>query len=383
MSWGAPLSKFIDSRVMTYTIKDGCTACDSCRPAFPRQAIQLNPDAEGYWIDPTLCDGCPDLEIPACVTACDLDQLHFLPAKKGRSKSTLLPAAIPDIFLNGKTNPFASSLVMWETCNLLTQRQGLPWQTDSEGRLCYRRPVQRGLGELRFRLAPDPTAVEVMPPSESLAALGEFELRAACVHLIFSAYAVTQETPWKTSFTLTSQHFEQYLGLEKRKDLTKLEKLTLIKDLVYQTCRFRVAINWPRQGRVQGFSLAEHAVWQLMDTQYYFEQDREGHDHLIGLSFVVQAGDWAQKFLNKQRYRQQTAFYQYSTLPRSLLLESMSSWQQHEGAVRLLLWLLFKLRLGGRSADDRAQAPAHCLWGCQSCGSHYGQGGPQAAAQDL
>lgn len=347
MSWGVPLSKFIDSRVMTYTIKDGCTACDSCRPACPRQAIQLNPDAEGYWIDPTLCDGCPDLEIPACVTACDLDQLHFLPAKKGRSKSTLLPAAIPDIFLNGKTNPFASSLVMWETCNLLTQRQGLPWQTDSEGRLCYRRPVQRGLGELRFRLAPDPTAVEVMPPSESLAALGEFELRAACVHLIFSAYAVTQETPWKTSFTLTSQHFEQYLGLEKRKDLTKLEKLTLIKDLVYQTCRFRVAINWPRQGRVQGFSLAEHAVWQLMDTQYYFEQDREGHDHLIGLSFVVQAGDWAQKFLNKQRYRQQTAFYQYSTLPRSLLLESMSSWQQHEGAVRLLLWLLFKLRLGG------------------------------------
>ena len=25
----------------------------------------------------------------------------------------------------------------------------------------------------------------------------------------------------------------------------------------------------------------------------------------------------------------------------------MSSWQQHEGAVRILLWLLFKLRLGG------------------------------------
>ncbi|NER79683.1 MAG: helix-turn-helix transcriptional regulator, partial [Leptolyngbya sp. SIO1D8] len=34
-------------------------------------------------------------------------------------------------------------------------------------------------------------------------------------------------------------------------------------------------------------------------------------------------------------------------LPQSLLFEVMSNWQQHEGAIRLLLWLLFKLRLGG------------------------------------
>ena len=31
----------------------------------------------------------------------------------------------------------------------------------------------------------------------------------------------------------------------------------------------------------------------------------------------------------------------------------MGNWQQHEGAVRLLLWLLFKLRLGATTGTAR------------------------------
>ena len=74
---------------------------------------------------------------------------------------------------------------------------------------------------------------------------------------------------------------------------------------------------------------------------------RSGDRHLIGLSFTIQGGLWAERFLNKQNYRHHTAFYQYGTLPQALLSEVMSNWQQHEGAVRLMLWLSFKLRLGG------------------------------------
>ncbi|MDG2617780.1 helix-turn-helix domain-containing protein [Thermoleptolyngbya sichuanensis XZ-Cy5] len=332
---------------MAYTVKDGCIACDRCRPQCPTGAIKTQAD-NGYWIDPTLCDRCVDLDTPRCVEACTIGSLAPLQPKKGRNKSTLLPAAIPSLFLNGKTTPFASCMVVWEACNLLAQRQSLPWQADDDGCLTYRRTIHRGQGELRFRLATDPEALQARPIDYTLeiASLTQFDLRAACLHLIFAAQATTCDRPWAESFVLNDQHIEQYLGLHRRKDLTKLERLTLIKTLVYQTCRVLVSLDWPRQGKVQGFSLDEHPVWQLLHTQYYFETDAEGCRHLIGLSFTVQAGAWAQRFLNRQDYRRQTAFYQYGTLPQSLLTEVMGNWQQHEGAMRLLLWLVFKLRLG-------------------------------------
>lgn len=340
---------------MVYTIKDGCIACGQCYPECPQGAIKpstadlTSPGSSGYWIDPTLCDGCVDSGHPRCLVVCSVGSLTPLAPKKGRYKSSLLPAAVPQIFLNGKTTPFASAMVIWEACTVLAQRQTLPWETDAEGRFCYQRPIHRDRGEMRFRLALNPEASELVPMSatEGQAAIAHFDLRSTCLHLIFAAYAVTLDRPWEQAFVINDQQIEQYLGLDKRKDLTKLEKLRLIKDLVYQACQVLVTLNWPRQGKVAAFKLAEHPVWRLVDTQYYFEIDSQGYRHLIGLGFKVQAGIWTQHFLNKQQYRQQTAFYQYSLLPQSLLTEIMSHWQQHEGAVRLLVWLLFKLRLRG------------------------------------
>ncbi|WP_017298862.1 helix-turn-helix domain-containing protein [Nodosilinea nodulosa] len=333
---------------MVYTIKDGCILCDSCRPQCPHGAIKSDVNQSGYWIDPTLCDGCQEMEVPQCVEVCSVGSLAPLQPKKGRCKSSLLPAAIPDIFLNGKTNPFASSMVVWEACNILAQRQTLPWQTDASGHRFYQRPVHRGRGKMRFHLAasPEAAAAQPIPPTPGEFDPKHLDLRAACVHLIFAAYITTVDCPWETPFVLNDQHIEQYLGLDKRKDLTKLEKLTLIKDLVHQCCQILVTIDWPRQGKVPAFRLDSHPIWHLEDTQYYFAKDSEGARHLIGLSFTVRAGLWARQFLNQRDYRRHTAFYQYGTLPQSLLLEVMGNWQQHEGAVRLLLWFLFKLRLG-------------------------------------
>lgn len=335
---------------MAYTIKDGCIVCNDCMPLCPNGAIKPYEDKkEGYWIDPTLCNRCEDYDEPQCVTVCPVSSPEPLRPKRGRSKSTLLPAAILDIFLNGKSNAFASSMVVWEACNVLTQRQDLPWQSDENDTLAYLRSVRRGKGNIRIRLSEAAEASTPVPADIQTTelAIAHLDIRAACLHLIFAAYAVTLDCPWQDSFVINDQQIEKYLGLDKRKDLTKLEKLTLVKELVCQACRLLVTVDWPRQGHVQAFSQAEHAIWSLCDIQYYFEEDAEGYRHLIGLGFTVQPGIWTQQFLNKQDYRRQTAYYQYSTLPHSLLAEVMSNWQQHEGAMRLLLWLLFKLRLGG------------------------------------
>ncbi len=335
---------------MVYTIKEGCHDCDSCHPQCLSGAIKPSNEREGYWIDPTLCNSCPDVDVPRCVAVCDdRDNLTPLQAKKGRCKSTLLPPAIPSIFINGKTTPFASSMVIWEACTVLSQRHLLPWKSDATGKLCYRRSVNHNRGEMRFRLATDPELNALMPMSAEAAreAIAQFDIRAACVHLIFAAYAITLECPWEDPFEINDQHIEKYLGLDKRKDLTKLQKLTLVKSLVYQCTRLLVSLDWPRQGKVREFALEEQPIWNLLHTQYYFEEDAQGCQHLIGMSFTLRPGQWAKHFLNRQDYRHQTAFFQYGSLPHALIAEVMSNWQQHEGAARLLLWLLFKLRLGG------------------------------------
>ena len=332
---------------MTYAITKHCILCDNCLPQCPMGAIKYE-DGE-YWIDPTICDSCRDRSpAPQCVIACPVDSPIPLKPKKGRCKVTARPITSLDLFLNGRSNPFASAMVMWELCNILAQRHSLPWQSDSFGHFYYQRKINRGQGTLTFQLADilDPDCPLPLDSEAAMATLMSFDIRAACLNLIYAAYAVTLERPWEQDFIISDQQIEKYLGLEKRKDLSKLDKLTLIKDLVQQPCKVLAAIQWPRQGKVAGFSVGESPLWRLMDIDYHFQEDDLGCKHLIGLTFKLRAGLWAKYFLNKQGYQKHKAFYQYGHLPKSLLSEVMSIWQQHEGAARMLLWLLFKTRLG-------------------------------------
>jgi DNA-binding transcriptional regulator YiaG len=64
------------------------------------------------------------------------------------------------------------------------------------------------------------------------------------------------------------------------------------------------------------------------------------------MTFRIRAGIWAKYFLNKQGYKKYVAYYQYGTLPKFLLTTVMTIWHQHEGTVRMMLWLLFKTKMG-------------------------------------
>ncbi|HCF28608.1 MAG TPA: transcriptional regulator, partial [Cyanobacteria bacterium UBA11049] len=99
-------------------------------------------------------------------------------------------------------------------------------------------------------------------------------------------------------------------------------------------------------GRIQGFRVENSRLWHLLSTQHHFQEDDEGCKYLVGLTFKVRPGIWTQYFLNKQGCKERTAFYQYGSLPKFLLSTVMSIWQQHEGAARLMLWLLFKTKMG-------------------------------------
>ncbi|NES70602.1 MAG: helix-turn-helix domain-containing protein [Okeania sp. SIO2D1] len=91
---------------------------------------------------------------------------------------------------------------------------------------------------------------------------------------------------------------------------------------------------------------SEDQLWHILDIQHHFSEDSTGSKHLVGLTFRVKAGLWTKYFLNREGCKQGKAFYQYGILPQSILTTVMSIWQQHEGTARMLLWLLFKTKMG-------------------------------------
>ncbi|MEL6221544.1 MAG: helix-turn-helix domain-containing protein [Cyanobacteria bacterium J06627_8] len=333
---------------MSYSITNECTQCDSCLPQCPVGAIKRVD--EHYWIDPTLCNGCEGYyDMPQCITTCPVGSPVPFQAKKGRYKKQSRPILSPELFLNGKNNTFASAIVIWELCNLLAQRRSLPWKTDDDGTFVYQRQVKRGKGMLRFWMANTHQAEQKALPlsgEQAETAIAKLDIRAACLHLMYAAYATGVEQPWVDEFVISDRQIEHYLGMDKRKDLSKLEKLSLIRELALQPCLVLTSIEWPRQGRIPEFSMECDRIWHMIAIHHHFEEDDLGCKHLVGLTFRVRAGKWAQHFLNQRDHWNRAAYFQYGNLPRCLLPEVMSHWQQHEGAVRMLLWLLFKTKMG-------------------------------------
>ncbi|MGI0494362.1 4Fe-4S binding protein [Alkalinema pantanalense CENA528] len=270
---------------MPYTINNHCTQCGICAPECPTGAIQTKD--QDYWIDPALCNNCATVAGgPQCVAHCPIETPPSpLQVKKGRWKESDHTSTSPDLFLNGKTNSFASAIVVWEGCNLLAQRQSLPWQQDDAGAFYYERQVKQGRGRLRFWLREEALSLSApgSPPSPPCSAglhppaaqpintqptsakptsakptsakptsahtstaqpdpeptqsptvnFDALDIRSACLHLIYAAHAFALDHPWEQTFVIRDRQIEQYLGLDKRRDLTILRTKLSGDDAVF------------------------------------------------------------------------------------------------------------------------------------------------------
>ncbi|MEM7589975.1 MAG: helix-turn-helix domain-containing protein [Cyanobacteria bacterium P01_A01_bin.83] len=331
---------------MAYTIPKSCVHCGICLPECPTNAIQVNHDNE-HWVEPGLCNNCEDQDSkPPCVSSCPDSLPVPLPNKKGRYKAEPRVLNTSHLFANGHNHPIASSMVIWEACNVLAQGAVFPWQVDEQSKLYHQRLVKEGKGKIEFRLTEDVNTAQILGAKDANDTLEQMDIRAACMHLIFAAFATSLEKPWEQEFVIDNKQLENYLGLNKRKDLSKAAKLTLIKRLVQQPCKLVTNIDWFRQGKIQAFSVPQDRIWHLVEIDNHFQEDAQGYKHLVGMTFRIRPGLWAKYFLNKQGYKKFAAFYQYGTLPQFLLTTVMTIWHQHEGTVRMMLWLLFKTKMG-------------------------------------
>ena len=333
---------------MAYTIPNNCFECGICVPECPTGAIQID-EKNGHWVEPGLCNNCEDLDSkPLCVNSCPDSLPVTLPTKKGRYKAEERVLNSHHLFANGHNHPIASSMVIWEACNVLAKGSAFPWQIDSNDKVYFERQVKQGKGKIEFHLSKtfNGTITKTLNYQQAESAIKSMDIRAACIHLIFAAFATNLERPWEQEFTVDNKQLETYLGLNKRKDLSKAAKLTLIKTLVQQPCQLLTSIDWFRQGKIQSFSVPEDRIWHLVGIDNHFQEDDQGYKHLVGVTFRIKAGIWAKYFLNKEGYKKYLAYYQYGTLPKFLLTTVMTIWHQHEGTVRMMLWLLFKTKMG-------------------------------------
>ena len=260
------------------------------------------------------------------------------------------PRTSPDLFTEGSITPVASSLPIWEASNILTQRKHLPWVTDPDGKLCYTRDVNNGQGAIYFWVAENtedehPAA---LAGAAALAVIDTFDIRAACMHLIYAAHATQVENPWEQEIIIDDRQIESYLGLQRRTDKSRKEKLALIEEIAKQPCKITTFISWPRQGRRKRFTVEEGRLWHILGTRYHYQQDLFGNKELAGITFIVKAGLWAKYFLNEEAPQERGIQRQQSTLSKSLLENVMSIWQHREGTARLMVWLLFKTQLTRR-----------------------------------
>ena len=244
------------------------------------------------------------------------------------------------LFTNQSVTSIPSALPIWGASSVLTQRGDLLWLADVEGKLCYTAP-ENDQAAVNFWVTEDlerefPTA---LADTAALNVIDTFDIRAACLHLIYAASATKLDKPWEQEFEIDDRQIEEYLGLKKRTDKNRQQKLALIKEIAQQPCKITTYVSWKKQGKKKGFIVEEGRLWHLLGTRYHYEQDLLGGKELVGITFTLRAGLWAKYFLNKEN---RPDIYNQATLSKLLLENVTSVWQHHEGAARLMIWLLFK-----------------------------------------
>ncbi|WP_250126634.1 helix-turn-helix transcriptional regulator [Chroococcidiopsis sp. CCMEE 29] len=257
------------------------------------------------------------------------------------------PQTSPDLFLNATSTSMASALPIWEASSILTQRKDLPWSADPNGKLCYTKEVENGKGAALFWVTEDleHDYPATLAGAAALAVIDAFDIRAACMHLIYAAHATQLDQPWEQEFVIDDRQIEDYLGLKKRTDKNRQQKLALIKEIAQQPCQITTFISWPAQGRARGFTISETRLWNMLEIQHHYDSDLFSNQELVGLTFRVKAGYWAKYFLNEEGRAELSTYCQTSILSKVLLADVMRVWQQREGAARLMIWLLFKTKI--------------------------------------
>jgi hypothetical protein len=170
--------------------------------------------------------------------------------------------------------------------------------------------------------------IKLMPYSEAEQILEKFGVYPALFHLILAVHFYRQDDPLSANLRLKGTDLIKDLGLDKRTDLTKEEKLNRVLEVITAVRSLVISAKWSSTIKVQKgkklidkdvfFEVMPSIMWNLSPIKIT-EKDLFGNEELIDLDIRVKAGAWLGHFFNASGREIGKALYNFATLSQKIL----------------------------------------------------------------
>jgi hypothetical protein len=216
------------------------------------------------------------------------------------------------------------------------------WTKNADGQPVYRRHFSQGRVIEHYITSADPSSQspEALAEHAAWQIVEQFGIPTAYLHLVFAAHAATQPAPWQGLFRLQGRDLLKTLGMEKRTDVTKPEKLQEIAKQAELLGSVGVWVVW-REGK-RDLNVRASRMWDVaMDIHGQQGQEAAGAAP-TEITLTVRPGLWTEKFLNRAGRDAGLALRQFGYLAQATLRINP---YQEELAAKLAVYLTIMSRL--------------------------------------
>lgn len=253
-----------------------------------------------------------------------------------------LPVPLPELplFQQRAVTPVATGGPMLSSAQALLRRD--LWRNDAEDKPVFRRRFSHGRVIEHYITTADPSSQspEALAGQAAWQIVEQFGIPTAYLHLVFAAHAAAQSAPWEGRFRLQGRDLMQTLGMAKRTDIAKADKLTELAKQAELLGSVGVWVVW-REGK-RDLNVRASRMWDVA-IDVHGQQDPDGGAAApTELLLTVRPGLWTEKFLNRAGRAAGLALRQFGYLAQATLRINP---YQEELAAKLAVYLTIMSRL--------------------------------------
>jgi len=281
----------------------------------------------------------------ALTQALDVTQRHLtdlemlLGMGQGDNTRDDLLSELP-LFQNHSVTPVATGSPMLSSAQALLRHD--LWHTNDDGKPVYRRQFSHGRTIEHYITKADPNSQypEVLAGQAAWQIVKQFGIATAYMHLVFAAYAAAQPAPWQGLFRLEGSDLIKTLGMEKRTDVSKADKLRDIAKQAELLGSLGVWVVW-QEGK-RDLNVRSSRMWDVA-VDIHGQKERDQKDAVpTAVTLTIRPGLWTEKFLNHHGLQAGTALRQFGYLAQNTLQINP---YQAELAAKLAVYLTLMSRL--------------------------------------
>lgn len=251
-----------------------------------------------------------------------------------------LPLPELPLFQTRAVTPVATGGPMLSSAQALLRRD--LWTKNDEGKPVYRRRFSQGRVIEHYITSADPTSQypEALAEQAAWQIVEQFGIPTAYLHLVFAAHAATQPAPWQGLFRLQGSDLIKTLGMEKRTDVAKPEKLKDIAKQAELLGSVGVWVVW-REGK-RDLNVRASRMWDVAIDVHGQQGPGDATAVPTEVTLTVRPGLWTEKFLNRAGRDAGLALRQFGYLAQATLRINP---YHEELAAKLAVYLTIMSRL--------------------------------------